>query len=493
MTCQLLADCLDEIFEYLEEDRLTLHSCLLVNRLWCKLTVRILWRNIWNFKSKICQLKAASSILSTLIACLPNESKELLHKNDIFISPPTPKPPLFNYATYCKVLSTYGIDKIVDKVLNDKSLLNYRRSLVANEVFKLFTSQISSLKKLVYHRNGRYHINFSFNYFPGAKDLSELHCESDLPSNFLYQLSQVCHNLQSISINFVSENISNELKELIFSQKNLKNIALSAFDESWSDIIPTLMKHSNSLIKLCLYSDNVNLSLSFVRLFPNLQEIIISFPNLFQVSENFKEFEDSTRSFIDFRKLQYANFSKLQILKIPFYCPRVEYVVKFLENNGKNLQKLYIYRSDKAISLSVANFCPNIKSLYVTFKNDELDILKTIFISCQYLESIKITCGVRHLDKKEVLNTVANYSPKNFHELKIYSSSRSYVSSEDLEAFFISWKNRTPKKLLTLVMIMGGFFTSFNMRIIKKYEKLGVIKFKIKWYDEEEKEEEFVT
>ena len=45
----LPADCLNEIFENLEDDKVTLHSCLLVNRLWCEVSVRILWRNIWNY------------------------------------------------------------------------------------------------------------------------------------------------------------------------------------------------------------------------------------------------------------------------------------------------------------------------------------------------------------------------------------------------------------------------------------------------------------
>ena len=47
---QLPADCLNEIFEYLEKDKATLRSCLLVNRLWCEVSVRILWRNIFDFK-----------------------------------------------------------------------------------------------------------------------------------------------------------------------------------------------------------------------------------------------------------------------------------------------------------------------------------------------------------------------------------------------------------------------------------------------------------
>src|SRR4051794_22562883 len=82
MTRQIPTECLNDILGYLEEDKLTLHSCLLINRLWCKVSVRILWRNIWNFKRfcKHCPLRVASSILSTLIACLPNESKELLNK-----------------------------------------------------------------------------------------------------------------------------------------------------------------------------------------------------------------------------------------------------------------------------------------------------------------------------------------------------------------------------------------------------------------------------
>ena len=97
MVRQLFVDCLNEIFEHLENENETLRSCLLVNRLWCEVTVRILWRNVWNFELKIHQ---QSSIISTLFACFPHESKELLLKNEIIISTPTSKQPLFNYETF---------------------------------------------------------------------------------------------------------------------------------------------------------------------------------------------------------------------------------------------------------------------------------------------------------------------------------------------------------------------------------------------------------
>src|ERR1051325_6431982 len=105
---QLSADCLYGIFEYLEKDKVTLRSCLLVNRLWCEISVRILWRNIRNY--------------NTLIACLPNESKENLHKDGIITSTSTPRPPMFNYATFCKILSIHQVDCRIMRLLNQQSI-----------------------------------------------------------------------------------------------------------------------------------------------------------------------------------------------------------------------------------------------------------------------------------------------------------------------------------------------------------------------------------
>src|ERR1043165_9640214 len=99
MACVLNVDCLNEIFENLGQDKVTLRSCLLVNRLWYKVSVRILWRDICNY--------------NTLIACLPKESKEILCKKKIIISTTTSKPPLFNYVTFIKNLSIHDINGII--------------------------------------------------------------------------------------------------------------------------------------------------------------------------------------------------------------------------------------------------------------------------------------------------------------------------------------------------------------------------------------------
>ena len=133
MPCQLPADCLNEIFEYLED--LDLHSCLLVCRLWCEVSVRILWRTIQNY--------------NTLIACLPNKSKEILHQNEIIISTSTSKPPLFNYVTFIKNLSISEIRRKIRRIEILQNCDNNEEILVTQEVFKMFMNQIS-LKSLVF-------------------------------------------------------------------------------------------------------------------------------------------------------------------------------------------------------------------------------------------------------------------------------------------------------------------------------------------------------
>ena len=229
-------------------------------------------------------------------------------------------------------------------------------------------------------------------------------------------------------------------------------------------IIPTLTKHSNTLTKLQLYWEGY-LSLSFISLFLNLQEIKFS-PDMIMQSESFE--------------LQYATFPKLQILKFPYGHPKAEHMMKFLEINGKNLQEFYICNSfDSALNSSIAKFCPNLKKLFAIFNYDELDLLKTLFDSCQYLE------GIVTWFEKGLLDVVAKHSPKNFHELKLHDPE---LSPEDLESFFISWGNRISKKSISLIFISDcRLGLEENMKIIEKYKKIGIVKkFEIRCFDEEE-------
>src|SRR5688500_18685425 len=124
MTREFPADCLHEIFEYLE-DREDLYSCLLVNRLWCKISVRFLWKNIQNF--------------NTLITLLSDESKKVLSSNKIIITTPPSKPILFNYLAFIKNLS---INEIIESVsINQPHASENDQVIIAQEIFKMFMNR----------------------------------------------------------------------------------------------------------------------------------------------------------------------------------------------------------------------------------------------------------------------------------------------------------------------------------------------------------------
>jgi hypothetical protein len=169
---QLPADCLYEIFKYLENDKFTLNSCILVNRFWCEVSVRIFWRNVWNYNTLN---------FRTLIACLSNKSKEILCENGIIISTPTSKFPTYNYASFCKVLSVeqvYNkINLLLKRTISSKDSNNIKRMLpiVVQEIFKLFIKHVSSLKKLEILSFCQWQSPPThFIFYPGAKDFLKI-------------------------------------------------------------------------------------------------------------------------------------------------------------------------------------------------------------------------------------------------------------------------------------------------------------------------------
>jgi hypothetical protein len=470
MPCQLPADCLNEIFEYLEKDKASLHSCLLVNRLWCEVSVRILWRDIWISKSITHirrRLKVNPLILNTLITCLPNNSKTRLFEKGILNSTQISKTPLFDYASFCKVLSVNEIGQMIVDIFRNQKYL-------AKEIMKMFMTK-TSLKKLSYYTDPNT-INLSFIRYPGAKDyltyLSKLSCSSDVKTTFFYILSRICCNIQSLTVEF-KDIVSKDLKNLISSQKNLKYLSLSRTrtysTANWSDIIPSLTKHSNNLIKLKIHWRkydywNKTEQLSFVTSFTNLQELILSFHH--------------KDCFIGFNKLLDIPFSRLQTLKFLYEYPDDNILIKFIENNGKNLKEFYINSSSNLILLSIAEFCPNLRSLYALFNCNKMEILKVILNNCQQLEGIETQYYYGLLSEKELLETLATYSPKNFYRLKLVNYSVSKLVPEDLEEFFTNWGNRVPRKPFSF--INRGLFSlenkEGNMRVIEKYKKLGIVK-----------------
>ncbi|GBB98784.1 hypothetical protein RclHR1_03320010 [Rhizophagus clarus] len=469
---QLSADCLNEIFEYLEDDKVSLYSCLLVNRLWCEVSVRILWINA-GYISK------HRRSYDVLISCLPCESKEILSNNGINISISTSKPPMFNYARFCRIISTYMVYFQVENFLKNHSsndLINENNIyILAQEIFKLYIKQIPSIKELAVSRFRNLPM-VPFLSYPEAKEslknLSKLTCNSNADPELLYHLSQTCHNIHSLMV-FFTTNKSNEIADLISAQKNLKYLIIrkTSHCSNIKVLANTKLPNAHTITKL-IYRDfnRYNTSLSFITKFVNLQELTLcSF--MYQ------------NTFEDFKSLQYVKFPQLQILTINFKTQSCEPLINFLEINGSHLREFYLFgnNGDNSLNLAIAEYCSGLRKLCTSFKKDELETLRIVFDGCQNLKSIAIYCGDKYLSEKEALESIAKYSHKTLCEIILHYKSNYFETTllpEELESFFISWKNRSSHNPLYFMVTSGESLTSNhkNMKIIEKYVKLGVVK-----------------
>ncbi|CAG8637360.1 10727_t:CDS:1, partial [Funneliformis mosseae] len=101
------------ILQNLHDDHLSLYSCTLVNRFWCRLTVPILWGDPFSFKfNKNKQFHFLDIYLSFLTEKDKNTLKEfgLCHERiDVLSS----IKPLFNYPSFIKVLDTSKVETII--------------------------------------------------------------------------------------------------------------------------------------------------------------------------------------------------------------------------------------------------------------------------------------------------------------------------------------------------------------------------------------------
>jgi hypothetical protein len=434
---QLSADCLFEIFEYLANDKRSLYSCLLVNKLWSTIFVRILWRDSTNYNFQT---------LKTLIKCLPNESKEIISKTEIDFSISISKP-MFNYPSFCKILLICEIHRKFESLFPSPENLIKNYTLI--EIYKLFMN------------------------------ITELKIFSSINPEIFHHLIQYCHNIKSLTIEFCDNTISNGLKEFLFSiQNNLKYFNIiqdNQFNNSpdITDLISSFTTNLyNTVNEYHYYADNI--SFSFIKNFINLQVL---------------ELENYDITIDVFEKLSTFIFPHLKIFKIDVNNVNYNFAIKFLMNNGKNLRELsfceIMGENDNLLNLTIAKFCVNLKVLSIGFFYDELETFKIILNSCKYLETIKIWLDEADLlYEKVALETIANYSPENMNRIELLYFPRPYTKKllpEELDSFFINWSKRVPYFPITIIINRFHHTKSLdteeeNLNIIDKYIRSKVIK-----------------
>ncbi|PKY53194.1 hypothetical protein RhiirA4_471268 [Rhizophagus irregularis] len=237
---KLPADCLFEIFEFLANDKESLYSCLLVNKLWSTISVRILWRDSTNYNFQT---------LKTLIKCLPNESKEIISKTEIDFSISISKP-MFNYPSFCKILLICEIHRKFESLFPSPENLIKNYTLI--EIYKLFMN-ITELK--IFSNN----ISFSFiKNFINLINFQVLELENyDITIDVFEKLSTfIFPHLKIFKIDVNNVNYNFAIKFLMNNGKNLRELSFCE-----------IMGENDNLLNLTIAKFCVNLKVLSIGFF----------------------------------------------------------------------------------------------------------------------------------------------------------------------------------------------------------------------------------
>ncbi|CAG8512981.1 4963_t:CDS:1 [Scutellospora calospora] len=454
---------LDHVFSYLCHDTKFLHSCLLVNRIWCQHVVGLLWRapfSIWLEEYK------SISLINTYISCMNDEEKSWLKKNGINVSTDTTNP-LFNYSSYLKVFDNCGLDMSVKTwFIHSKCISKEKDCLIIDADRRIILSEI--LYKLFFRQN----LEFTQLTFLRKPSIF------DIPSPFIFTLHpSLISQLRVLRLNFAYTTESGRFK-------NLVNLVA---------ILPNLCKKLREL-DICLQIIDVNLVADFIQSQENLQDFRLEcYSGNIAPAISALQFQSDSLVRVEFSQIQFSgialdalvlcknlrilclirckgltSFTWLPLKKAEFklqtlYVRECETTQEFLESAietaNYHLNELFMSYSSPKIIESIMKFCPSIKTFEVDIKPSSTNKFLILLTKLVLLERLSVSLLI--YDASDFLTTLPNFLPTSLFDLKLefQNTPRNLVS-------FLK-KCRAPIQILTVFSILGvdnelvGFITKF--------------------------------
>ncbi|RIB04196.1 hypothetical protein C2G38_2223020 [Gigaspora rosea] len=274
----LPTDCLVEVLRHLKYDITSLYSCILVNRLWCKFSIPLLWCSPFEFTR---HNNKSELIIQTYVSCFSEEEKNQFYDKVFLIPDFQELAPTFNYPSYLHnldiptfesavrnwfhgiwknyapesskfSLSTFSICKrIIGHMLFDRSIGFRALKMSRDEQDHTFYFDILT-NSGIHHRLSQLQ-RFELCYNVTRNNDAKLIVEGII--KLFSTLSRYVHKLNHISFIFGTEspilqlNIAKSFADLIKSQNKLKSLELYKFwDQSTAnEIYSALNSQSNSL------------------------------------------------------------------------------------------------------------------------------------------------------------------------------------------------------------------------------------------------------
>ncbi|GES75942.1 hypothetical protein GLOIN_2v1764020 [Rhizophagus clarus] len=442
----------------------------MVNRLWCKIAIPILWKNPWCYN--IINYDKKNHLFEIITSYLP---EDILTSQGIQLPSFSHRSLLFDYLSFCKSINTYIINSIISLKASSKNI----RLFLQREFYLLFMKKCPKLKHLDMRP-------FEYFYFPEAElhfvSLSELICNTYVDSSYLYGLARISQNIQRmIIINNVNTEANPGIAKLIEVQKNLKYFEWKDYSYNYCPGEVPYNSYKEILIALKEKADTINhLKLYFRGDDDTLPVVLPEFRNLKSLIMN-------NIKYSNIEELKKYTFNNLEIFKIDFLDLKAASII--IENSGRQLKKILIepceyvpnFNEDSLIYIrKIYENCPSVEYLSLTFSSSKKHFieLEKLLEVCQNLRSLiliirdqDIVTKEELLENDELLKILIRSKPTNLREIGFFHKFK--YSLKALEEFFEKWRGHA------LSVVTSNYIyrdEEDHVKLFNKYKNNGIIK-----------------
>ncbi|RIA79253.1 hypothetical protein C1645_841150 [Glomus cerebriforme] len=421
-----LPELLNEIIQYFQNDYKTLYSCILVNKLLCRLIIPLLWED--PFTTAIYKYDFRNyHFIRIYLNNLSDEDKTKLNEykrinnidNDLFSKKSNA---LFNYPSFIKRLNVKVFIRCIEKYLTQ--IINLLPSHPSNSyltkslyelLLKLFIENGANLHTFEAVMPGRHYdyieyFNYNFIQYPNficdIRKFKLLFCDDKVANettfhSFLKYLCLNCHSISSLYLRFSDDTlIQKYLSQMINSQKDLKKITFEGTINNFTLSNPLLsLKNSNcsNTLKTIIFNrvEFYNI-VTINEIFEELNVLeSIHILNCNSLNSNFtrqimnmiKPFKLKTLIIDDNEILENSHFESLELLlqKSGIYLENFKFGFEIDEVNG-NIES-------SQLLISITNYCTKIKFLDLTLDDQNLNSALNLIVNIkQSLDYLSIRC-----------------------------------------------------------------------------------------------------
>jgi hypothetical protein len=447
-----LPEITSEIIQYLRNDFSTLHSCILVNRLWCRLAIPLLWEDPFSLKNP-----KNYRYIEVYLHNLNNDDKSQLKQygfsNDLFTSKI-----LFNYPSFIQHLDIRKISDSIKKWIATIKISYYSKQInykkfIYRLMFRIFIKNginvhtfkvaLFSNEDYEYFYDATEFVTRNPNFICNIRNLIFDSClmNQDTLSKLMIVLYSNCNSILSLCFKFPSScnrTTEKHLSQLIDSQQNLKKITLS-FNENLP-LYHSLLSFKNSgctntLRTVIFYYINFENMVVFNEAFEQLNVLeSVHILNCYLDSNFIQQIVNLTKPF----KLKSLFMDKASIKPLELLLQKSG---DYLENFGLEFE--YGLLGQKVLEL-VIKYCST-KIKYLTFYD------QNIYKIIKLIEKVELSLNhliIENYDYDEldsiVLQNLGQILPSKLEYLSLALK----INTSDFEIFLRNSQNTFIGKLL---------------------------------------------